>query len=102
MAEDQKSELLKQIRNEVKKCIKLIEESLSSATECDTITIENSSISRNELVCLKQTLEKASTARSRNTMEKLLLDDTIPFELFMENDSWDTLQRLIFILHDEL
>ena len=99
MKEEQKSDLLKQIRKKAKVEITFLKENLNSTTD-KFVEIEGQSLERKRVEHFIETLRKASEAETVESLKNLLKGDTIPLEMLMASKRWESLQRLIFKLHD--
>lgn len=98
MKEEQKSELLKNIREKAQEGLALVNERLESTTD-EVVEVGGAIVERATLTEFKETLEKVGTVRTIKKLKVLLKEDVIPFDMFMANEYWEELQRLIFQLH---
>lgn len=100
--EDQKFDLLEELRKAAKKGKNIIRDAISESSSKDVV-INNTVINTSSLEKLEELLIKTERVKTLNGARKLLNEETIPLELVIVDQFWGNFQKLIYELsRDEL
>lgn len=95
--EDQKFDLLEELRKAAKKGRNIIRDAISESSSEDVV-INNTVINTYSLEKLEELLIKTERVKTLNGVRKLLNEETIPLELVIVDQFWGNFQELIYKL----
>lgn len=95
--EDQKFDLLEELRKATQTGKTIVENAISQSTSGD-VSISETSVKASELKRLGKLLKKAEKATTIGDLRKLLNEETIPLELVIMDQFWGDFQKLIYEL----
>ena len=95
--EDQKFDLLEELREAAKRGKSIIRDAISESSS-ENVIVNDTIIAKSCLEKLEEALIKMERVKTLNGARKLLNEETIPLELVIVNQFWGDFQELIYQL----